>query len=417
MRYLMVVPVPFFALDDGAAIESAFAKHLKELLDSLAPTVTELEVFAPAMSAAQRETAKASLATLRPATDRIHFTAAYPHGRGRAAALLGLPGLVGRLWRAIGRTAWVHAGASPLFAPFENVALALGCLRRRHTIYVIDIDHRASVRMKRATGAWSRGVCLRRRLIHDPWQALQHHLARIFCSTLFLKGKAMVRDYGRGRPHVHHILDCAHSADMLLTPSALAAKGDAQRRRGGLRACYFGRLVAYKGVDRMLRAVRQARDLGADVTFDVYGDGEEFGRLQGLAGELGLAGVARFHGARPYGPAFFQELAGLDLLLAAPLHEDTPRSAIDAQALGIGVLSFDTYYYADLASDGAGVVTVPWPDHDAMSSALVALAADRERIVDLGVCGVAFASANTQERWLARRAAWTPGIAAGTNPK
>jgi glycosyltransferase involved in cell wall biosynthesis len=163
----------------------------------------------------------------------------------------------------------------------------------------------------------------------------------------------------------------------------------------------------------MLRAVRSARDLGADVTFDVFGGGEEEPALRRLAGELGLGDAARFHGSRPYGPGFFAELADYDLLLAAPLREDTPRSAIDAQALGIGVLAFDTYYYEELAAQGAGVVTTPWPDPDAMAKALVALAGDRRRLVDLGERGVAFAAANTQESWLRRRAAWTPGVAAG----
>jgi glycosyltransferase involved in cell wall biosynthesis len=170
--------------------------------------------------------------------------------------------------------------------------------------------------------------------------------------------------------------------------------------------------VPFKGVDRMLRAVRAARDAGADVTFDVFGAGDEQARLAALAAELRLGDVVAFHGARPYGPAFFAELADLDLLLAAPLSEDTPRSAIDAQALGMGVLAFDTYYYAELAQQGAGVATAPWPDDAALGRQLAALAADRERLVDLGARGVAFAAANTQESWLRRRASWTPGITA-----
>ncbi len=412
MRYLMIVPVPFRPVDGGAAVESAFATHLRELLASLAPRVTSIEVLAPALPPDPQATAASALAILRPDVDRIAFTAAHPVRRGRLATLLGLPGLIARVWRAVGRAGWVHAGPSPLFLPFENVGLLIGWLRRRVTVYVTDIDHRGSARMNLATGTWSRAVVRRRRLLHEPWTALQHHLARMLCSTVFLKGQAMVRDYGRGRPHVHYILDCAHTADLLLPPARLAAKAANQRQRRRLRACYFGRLVPFKGVDRMLRAVRAARDAGADVTFDVFGAGDEQARLAALAAELRLGDVVAFHGARPYGPAFFAELADLDLLLAAPLSEDTPRSAIDAQALGMGVLAFDTYYYAELAQQGAGVATAPWPDDAALGRQLAALAADRERLVDLGARGVAFAAANTQESWLRRRASWTPGITA-----
>jgi glycosyltransferase involved in cell wall biosynthesis len=411
MRYLLVLPVPFFPLDGGrAAVESAFALHLQELLASLGPKVTAIDVLAPAMDAARYEAAQGSLQVLDAAADRIAFAPAFPLGRGRLAHLLGLPRLLARIWRAVGRARFVHAGPSQLFTPFENLALAIGWLRRRKTVYVVDIDHRQSARMNLATGAWSRGVAFRRRHLHDRWFALQHHLARWSCSTLFLKGRALVRDFGRGRGHVHQILDCAHSAELVLPAQAQEEKCRRLAAGHGLRACYFGRLVAYKGIDRMLRAVHAARARGAQVTFDVFGDGDQLGTLRALATELQLDAAVRFLGSRPYGPEFFAELAGYDVLLAAPLSEDTPRSAIDAQALGIAVLAFDTYYYRDLAEQGAGVAVVPWPDTDALGDAMVQLAADRVRLVELARASFAFAAANTQEVWLRRRAGWTPGV-------
>jgi glycosyltransferase involved in cell wall biosynthesis len=412
MRYLLILPVPFFPMDGGrAAVESAFALHLRKLLASLGPKVTSIEVLAPTMSAAQYEASRGSLTTLDAGADHIRFTAAFPLGRGRLGHLLGMPRLVARIWRAVGRAGWVHAGPSQLYFPFENVGLFVGWLRRRRTIYVVDIDHRESARMNLATGVWSRGVYLRRRWLHDAWFAMQHHVARMLCSTLFLKGKALVADFGRGKPHVHCILDCAHSADMVLQAPLQAKKLEVLAASRGLRACYFGRLVAYKGVDRMLRAVHAARAAGSDVTFDVYGGGDALDALRALAAQLALDAVVRFHGSRPYGAEFFAELQGFDVLLAAPLAEDTPRSAIDAQALGIAVLAFATYYYRDLAEDGAGVTTVPWPDVDAMARAMSRLAADRGQLVDLARRGFAFAAANTQEEWLRRRASWTPDLA------
>lgn len=411
MRYLIVVPVPFHRLHDGrAAVESAFALHLQKLLLSLGPRVDGLEVLAPAMDAAQYEAARSSLRELDPAADRICFTAAFPVGTGRLRYLLHLPAVLLRIWQAVGRAGWVHAGPSQLTHPFENVALLLGWLRRRWTIYVTDIDHRNSARMHLATGRWSRGVAWRRQHIHDRWFACQHHLARLLASAVFLKGKALVRDFGRGREHVHYILDSAHSADMVVDDEQRRRRRERLTRSTDLRACYFGRLVAYKGIDRMLRAVRGAREAGAAITFDVYGDGDARPALEALTAELGLGDAVRFHGARPYGRDFFAELAACDVLLAAPLSEDTPRSAIDAQALGMAVLAFDTYYYAELAEQDAGVVVVPWPDHEAMARELVAMAGDRERLAKLAERAVAFAAANTQEQWLARRASWTPGL-------
>ncbi len=275
----------------------------------------------------------------------------------------------------------------------------------------MDIDNRRSAKMKLDTGKWTYGVYWRRRNIHDRWFGIQSHLARWICSAVFLKGQALARDYGRGSANVHYHLDCAHSKDMVLTPAAAAKKLAALADDSApLRACYFGRLVDYKGVDSMLRAVAAAVQAGAKVQFDIFGSGEAEPSLRALQVELGLQEVVRFHAARPYGQEFLAELANYHLLLAAPLSEDTPRSAMDAQAIGMAVLAFDTYYYAEIAAQGAGVTVVPWPDIQAMAKAIVRLGSHRAELVELGQRGLAFAATNTQELWLERRAMWTPGI-------
>lgn len=412
-RYLVVVPVPFWPLPDGrAALESAFAEHLVQLLASLGPQVQTLEVVAPVMDAASYARSQSTLRVIDPKVERISCTGAYPAQTGTLQHLLGLPRLAARLWRAVSRAGFVHAGPSHLWRPFENLALAIGWLRRRTTIYITDIDHRESARMNLRTGAWSRGAYWRSRLVYQPWMSLQHHLARMLCSVLFLKGQALVRDYGRGRAHVHYLLDCAHHAELVIDAARLEARCRRMANAAApLRVCYFGRLVPYKGIDRMLAAVAAARRAGAAVTFDVFGAGEAEADLRRVATELGIADGVHFHGALPYGRPLFDALDGCDLLLAAPLREDTPRSAIDAQALGMGVLAFDTYYYRELAALGAGVQTVPWPDTPALTQALQKLARDRAELIRLARAGVTFARDNTQELWLQRRAACTPGIA------
>ena len=84
MRYLMIVPVPFRPVDGGAAVESAFATHLRELLASLAPRVTSIEVLAPALPPDPQATAASALAILRPDVDRIAFTADPACGTSKA---------------------------------------------------------------------------------------------------------------------------------------------------------------------------------------------------------------------------------------------------------------------------------------------------------------------------------------------
>jgi len=409
-NYLLVLPVPFARLPGGRiATEGAFALHLRLLRRSLAPRIATLTIAAPEVGAAEYAK-RGGWAELDPARDGIRFAPLHEAGLGRLAYLRRLPGVTLRLWREVGAAAFVHSGPSELYEPREILALVFAVLRRRQTIYTVDIDWHGTASMNLRTGAWSYGVYWRRRFIHDPWAFLQTWFAARTMSLLLLKGQRLVDRFGRGASHVHYLLNAAHGADMLIDEHRLEEKlAKARTASGTLRAVYFGRLTAYKGVDRMIRAVAAARARGAEISLAVYGDGEQQEDLRRIVEESGLREVVRFHGARPYGPEFLAEISSYDVLLAAPLAQDTPRSAVDAQACGVPVVAYDTYYYAELRDLGAGVACVPWEDVDALAGALVELSHDRDRLGQLIERGFAFARANTQEIWLDRRAAWTLG--------
>jgi glycosyltransferase involved in cell wall biosynthesis len=167
----------------------------------------------------------------------------------------------------------------------------------------------------------------------------------------------------------------------------------------------------------MLRALASAKRRGlGDFRFHVVGDGEDRGRLEALARELKIDSDVLFHGAVQYGEALFSRLYEFHLLLAAPLSEDTPRSALDAMASGQAVLAYDTYYYRELAAAGGGVDVVPWLDEQAFCQRLLEHCADRRRLGGLIGRSVAFARANTQEMWLGRRVEWTLDVLAGRAP-
>lgn len=221
-----------------------------------------------------------------------------------------------------------------------------------------------------------------------------------------LKGREMVADFGRGRPNVKYILDASHSADNVIDADILDKKiKNIRDRSQPVRLTYFGRLTAYKGIDRCLRAVAIAKNLGANVQLDIIGGGEQLDELCRLTTECHADSFVRFHGSLLFNQDFFRLLYQYHLLLAAPLREDTPRSVLDAMAAGIPYLAFDTYYYRELLESGAGR-TVPWPDVNAMAQAIVDLEQDREELVSMVEHSVEYALANTQEIWLQRRFAW-----------
>ena len=418
--YLMVLLVPAYRLDDGRfAIESAFAAHLHQLRERLGTRVANLVLASPSLDAHAYEQSKSSLAVIDEARDGITFVPLFRASAGTREFILSYPRIIRTLYAAVKQAKIVHSGISFLHRPFEFPALLMGRALGRPTIAITDMDNRRSARMLYETGTWTRREYMNTRLIHEPFMHLQHMLAARICSLTLMKGKQLASDYGKGRSNVKNFLDASHSAEHVMPANALHAKlKDLAEPTTPLRINYFGRLVAYKGVDHMLRALAHAKSLGlANFTFEVIGDGDEAPRLRALAESLGLGGEVVFRGAVPFGHELFSKLHASHILLAAPLKEDTPRSALDAMCSGQAVLAYDTYYYEELKDAGAGVELVPWRDEKELGQRILALADDRMKLAGLIEKGIAFARENTQEIWLERRLAWTEAILSTGNPE
>jgi glycosyltransferase involved in cell wall biosynthesis len=405
----MVVPVPGHSPRPGVvAIESAFAEHLRMLRTLLGPLATELVVAGPLLGKAQYEAQRGQLAELDAEKDGIRFRAVFPLETGRLGYWLRIRDVMKALEEEVREADVVHAGCSSIFRPFEFPALVLGKRFGKTTISVSDIDNRATPRMKRAIGEWGLREYLWTKAIHSTWNHLQQRYAVQNFSLVLLKGLSFAKDYGRERRNVEFFLDSAFSEAHIITPERLEQKiAHLRSEQHALRSTYFGRLVPYKGVDRMLVAHKVALDQGANVHFRIIGDGPQAPALKQQAAELGIQDHVEFLGAVPFGPRLFDYLYDSDLLLAAPLSEDTPRSALDAAAAGMSLLAFDTSYYCDLARLGAPVTTVTWPDATELGNALAKLAGDRHALADSARRAVAFACDNTQEIWLKRRIEWT----------
>ncbi len=309
----------------------------------------------------------------------------------------------------------VHAGNSDLFRPFEFPALLMGRALGKKTISVTDIDGRTSARMNYRTGQWSLKEYVVTRLFHDSYQHLQQLIGVRAFSLVMLKGGKLAADYGGGRPHVKNFLDSAFSEGHIIAEERLETKLRALADPAqAFELAYFGRLVPYKGVDHMLRAVEHAVRLGATgIRFHIIGDGPERERLKQLTGELGLGDRVDFHGAVRFGDELFERLYRCHVLLAAPLSQDTPRSALDAMASGQALVAYDSYYYQELSDAGAAVELVPWQDHAMMGARIAELDSRRDRLAALIRRGVQFARSNTQEAWLERRTQWTRSLFEG----
>lgn len=407
----MVLPVRHYRLDQThVAVESAFAEHLRMMRSRIGAAAERLVIASPGMSSAAYEAGKRGYAVVDEDAEKMSFHTLFGEDdAGSTGAKVRLfPSVMRSLHGLVRQSFCIHSGLSwDVWLPFEFTSIAFGIFLKRRTVFVVDIDYRNSAYMSYRSGDWSRKSYLLCKYVYDTARSIQVWVAARYCSLVLLKGKKMAEDFGSGRPNVKAFLDASHSERNILPQESLERKLTTVRdEQKPLRLVYFGRLTAYKGIDRCLRGAAGARAAGANVTLDVIGGGEQAESLRDLARDLGAKSWVTFHGPMPFNQDFFALLYSFHLLLAAPLREDTPRSALDAMAAGIPYVAFDTYYYRELLESGAGRV-VPWPEVEAMAKMLVHLEKNRKEVAAMIESAVAFSRSNTQEIWLERREAWT----------
>jgi glycosyltransferase involved in cell wall biosynthesis len=160
---------------------------------------------------------------------------------------------------------------------------------------------------------------------------------------------------------------------------------------GRFRILFVGRLVERKGVDVLLRALAQLRDL-PQVEAVIVGDGPERQRLEALSRELGIDGQVKFTGRVPDDELRRQYAAASAFVLPAIVDVRG-----DTEGLGVVLLEAMNSRIPVIASNAGGIVDivehersgllVPAGDAAALASAMRRLATDRTFARSLGEAG------------------------------
>jgi len=148
------------------------------------------------------------------------------------------------------------------------------------------------------------------------------------------------------------------------------------------------RLSPEKGLDALLRAVA-ASAARERLRVVLAGDGPERGRLERLAGELGLAGQVEFRGAVAHDdvPRVLHEL---DIFAMPSTAEGFGVAAVEAAACGVPVVASNVHGIPDVVVDGQTGVLVPPGDAKALAGAIERLAGDQSLRERMGAAGRAF---------------------------
>lgn len=416
LHYVMVLPVAAYPLGPSRfAVESAFAEHLRLLLAMHKPRFSSLTLAGPVMPSSLYQQRASHLAELDADEDQINFVGLYDQEASNQAMARRLPEAMRQLRALIEDADLVLSGASDnLKRPFEFYSLMLASKLGKKTIGVTDIDLREEARMLRKAGRWSRRRSLSNRWIYNPARVWQQRRLVEKCSLVLLKGQKLVEDYGNGSDHVKFFQDTAYSTEQIISQAELTRRcEDVERSTEPLKLVHFGRLEFYKGIHHAIEALALANGADEDTQvaqLSIIGTGSEEEALRELADARGVSDAVQFLPPMSYGDELLARIRAQDLMIAPVLAPDTPRSAWDAIASGLPILAYDTEYYAQLGEETGAVATVPWGDVQALADAIAALAKDRPRIAQMKRDTRASALQNSQERWLARRIAWTEAL-------
>lgn len=135
------------------------------------------------------------------------------------------------------------------------------------------------------------------------------------------------------------------------------------------RLLFVGRVVYQKGLDLLLKALAELRDM--KWSLDIVGDGPRVERLQNLANELQIGERVNFLGwqSRQMLPQIFQQA---NLFVNPSRHEGMPNAVLEAMASGLPVLASRISGNEELVTEETGVLT-PTEDVAALRSALAKL--------------------------------------------
>ncbi|MGD0462547.1 MAG: glycosyltransferase [Tepidisphaeraceae bacterium] len=298
----------------------------------------------------------------------------------------------------------VHAGVDDVYRPIAFEGFRTGLRLGKPTVFVQDTDNVIQQRQLFA----DHGPAQRAKVAAYVWiyeRMCRWGVARADLSLL--KGASLIRRYGRFAKNAREFHDTSFALADIVGEEQLERRLATLSQPRPLRLVYCGRLTARKGVDRSLRILAIAKSRGADVEFDLIGDGTERRRLQALAQSLGLAERVRFHGSVPYDGDLLKRLAEYDALLFTPTAEDTPRMIFDGYAAGLPLLAFDIDYVRERHAQEHAACLLPRDRIDESGAALAALAQNRRHLSELSRSARTAADYHASENWYRRRAEWT----------
>jgi len=144
-----------------------------------------------------------------------------------------------------------------------------------------------------------------------------------------------------------------------------------------------GSLIWRKDYEHALRAVRKAVDRGADLRFDIIGDGADRQHLQFAIDDLDLLDRVRVLG-KLAPDDIARRLSDADVFLHTSASEGISNAVLEAMATGLPIVTTDAGGMREAVRDGVDGFVVRVRDPGSTADALMSLAGDPELRARMG---------------------------------
>jgi glycosyltransferase involved in cell wall biosynthesis len=148
---------------------------------------------------------------------------------------------------------------------------------------------------------------------------------------------------------------------------------------GEQRLTVVSRLVPYKRVDLVVRALAALRDERPDLRLVVIGQGPERDRLAALAEELGVADRVELRGFVPSHADVLATVAGSAAFVSASEIEGFGIVVAEAMALGTPYAVSDIPAFREITDGGRGGALFPPGDAEALAAAIASVTTPADR--------------------------------------
>jgi glycosyltransferase involved in cell wall biosynthesis len=375
--YLMVTFIPCFLDENGTIwLEQGWHHDLIEHFQYL----KDFTLCAP-------KARKGAQPNLRPieVPEGVRFRyMQLPDQTSALKALRGLPKTARVLWRAIGRAEIVHSGVIGWPYPLGWIANPLAVIRRKALVIVVESSWRTEPFRK---------LSLKRRL----WDATKELAARWSCNhadvALFTQPSYRDALY-RGRTGNAYVTPAVWINDADVLGEADAECHWDRKIAEPVRMLFAGRLVAGKGVEILLEALRILDGRGAGARVDIIGDGPLRQKCIDSVSALSSVRLSVLDPV-PYGAPFFALVRGYHALLIPSLTDEQPRVVFDAYAQAVPVIASDTPGLRTHVEDGRTGWLIKSGKPELLAATIESAATNPLKLRSMGIASLAATRGHT----------------------